>query len=358
MPTINEDEGILALCSFKNEYCCIEVRGTTSIVELHSQIRQRYPTCGSNPLFFKYKSPPNNTLVSLLVDNDVLFMVRLHREFKMNIIDMMATENREGVATEPSQNEMETNVPQTFGESVDGWIRAIHGEGQSFRDAKDFRSKLKRYSIAKRKSFKYVRNELKKVSVICSDEGCRWMICASYRRSDGAFAIRKCHLKHTCGESNLLTRGHPKADARLIAELVQPKVSVEPQYKPFTMKNDMLREYGVEIPYRRAWTGKEIALQKIHGLQKGSYERLRWFCNALRKTNPGSVAECELYDGTNKFRRMFICLHACAIGFVRGCRPLIFLDGTHIKNKHKGTLLSAVSKDADDGLFTLAYAGS
>ena len=44
------------------------------------------------------------------------------------------------------------------------------------------------------------------------------------------------------------------------------------------------------------------------------------------------------------------------VGFVNGCRPLIFLDGTHIKNKYKGSLLSAVTKDPNDDLFTVAYA--
>ncbi|KAG6516668.1 hypothetical protein ZIOFF_027141 [Zingiber officinale] len=36
-------------------------------------------------------------------------------------------------------------------------------------------------------------------------------------------------------------------------------------------------------------------------------------------------------------------------------RPLVFLDGTHIKNKYKGCILVAVAKDANDDLFTLAY---
>ncbi|XP_073304221.1 uncharacterized protein [Primulina huaijiensis] len=58
----------------------------------------------------------------------------------------------------------------------------------------------------------------------------------------------------------------------------------------------------------------------------------------------------------NKFRRLFISLHACIVGFVKGCRPLIFLDGTHIKKKFKGCILSAVTKDANDDLFTLAFA--
>ncbi|XP_073153646.1 uncharacterized protein [Henckelia pumila] len=42
--------------------------------------------------------------------------------------------------------------------------------------------------------------------------------------------------------------------------------------------------------------------------------------------------------------------------FISGCRPLIFLDGTDIKNKYKGNILVAIAKDDNDDLFTLAYA--
>ncbi|XP_073304566.1 uncharacterized protein [Primulina huaijiensis] len=96
-------------------------------------------------------------------------------------------------------------------------------------------------------------------------------------------------------------------------------------------------------------------MHDIHGTDKGCYDRLRWYCRAVKETNPGSVAECEIDIETNKFKRLFICLHACVVGFFTGCRPLIFLDGTHIKNKFKVCILLAVSKDANDDLFTIAY---
>lgn len=59
---------------------------------------------------------------------------------------------------------------------------------------------------------------------------------------------------------------------------------------------------------------------------------------------------------TNKFRRLFICFDAWLVGFINGCRPLIFLDETHIKNNYKGCLLVVMAKDANNDIFTLAYA--
>jgi len=122
------------------------------------------------------------------------------------------------------------------------------------------------------------------------------------------------------------------------------------------MLEDIRREYGVHLKYHNAWMGKEIAMHDIHGADKGSYDKLRWYCSAVKQTNPGSVADYEIIPGTQKFHRLFMCFNACLVGFFSGCRPLIFLDGTHIKNKYKGSLLSAVAKDPNDDLFTLAYA--
>ncbi|XP_073125313.1 uncharacterized protein [Henckelia pumila] len=119
---------------------------------------------------------------------------------------------------------------------------------------------------------------------------------------------------------------------------------------------DIQRDFGVELSYHKAWKGKELSMHDIHGVDDEFYDKLRWYCSAIKETNPGSIVECEIEQCSNKFKRLFICFNACATGFVHGCRPLVFLDGTHIKSKHKGNILVAVVKDANDDLFTLAYA--
>ena len=43
-------------------------------------------------------------------------------------------------------------------------------------------------------------------------------------------------------------------------------------------------------------------------------------------------------------------------GFLAGCRPLIGVDGTHLKGNYGGILLSAVALDANNEIFPLAYA--
>ncbi|XP_073121698.1 uncharacterized protein [Henckelia pumila] len=202
----------------------------------------------------------------------------------------------------------------------------------------------------------YVKNDSEKVIVICSKKSCGWRIYASKHKKDNLFVIKKCKLQHNCGENNLRSRGHPRADAYWIANVVKEKLRGEPSYRPCTLQMDLQIDFGVDLEYRKVWKGKELAMHDIHGTYKGCYDRLRWYCDVVKKTNPGSVVECEIEPLTKKFRRLFICFHACVVGFFSGCRSLIFLDGTHIKNKYKGCILVAVSKDANDDLFTIDYA--
>jgi len=43
------------------------------------------------------------------------------------------------------------------------------------------------------------------------------------------------------------------------------------------------------------------------------------------------------------------------MGFRRGCRPLLFVDGTHLLGKYRETLLGAIGKDGNNGFFHVAF---
>ena len=49
-------------------------------------------------------------------------------------------------------------------------------------------------------------------------------------------------------------------------------------------------------------------------------------------------------------------LDACKRGFMAGCRPIICLDGCHIKTKYGGQLLTTVGMDPNDCIYPIALA--
>ncbi|KAI5338278.1 hypothetical protein L3X38_017549 [Prunus dulcis] len=53
---------------------------------------------------------------------------------------------------------------------------------------------------------------------------------------------------------------------------------------------------------------------------------------------------------------MYVCLAGCRQGFLDGCRPVIGLDGCHVKGPYPGQILTAVGVDGNNGSFPIAYA--
>ena len=81
----------------------------------------------------------------------------------------------------------------------------------------------------------------------------------------------------------------------------------------------------------------------------------------LRRTHPGStvIIDYEEKDGVNElneFKRIYVCLKTLVNGFHAGCRKLIGLDGCHTKGIHRQQILTAVSIDANNGWWPLAWA--
>ena len=56
------------------------------------------------------------------------------------------------------------------------------------------------------------------------------------------------------------------------------------------------------------------------------------------------------------FENCYMSLDACKRGFLLGCRPIICIDGCHIKNRFGGVMLTAVGIDPNDCIYPIAIA--
>ena len=57
-----------------------------------------------------------------------------------------------------------------------------------------------------------------------------------------------------------------------------------------------------------------------------------------------------------KFKRMYIRYSAQKVGFLGGCRPIIGLDGCHLKGRFGGQILAATTRDTNDNIFPVTFA--
>ena len=52
---------------------------------------------------------------------------------------------------------------------------------------------------------------------------------------------------------------------------------------------------------------------------------------------------------------MYIRYNAQKLGFLRGCKPIIGLDGCYLKGRFGGQILSTIARDANDNIFTVSF---
>ncbi|KAL0378326.1 UNVERIFIED_CONTAM: hypothetical protein Sradi_3138100 [Sesamum radiatum] len=103
---------------------------------------------------------------------------------------------------------------------------------------------------------------------------------------------------------------------------------------------------------------KKQALKNLELSPEYQFTELWDYPKELRSTNPGSTVILGINDenGENRFEKFYVCFSAMKQGFLEGCRPIIGVDGCHLKGPHGGVFLTAVGVDPNNNLYPIAYA--
>ncbi|KAL8472835.1 hypothetical protein ACS0TY_029889 [Phlomoides rotata] len=116
----------------------------------------------------------------------------------------------------------------------------------------------------------------------------------------------------------------------IIGDLVLQSIKSNPTLSTKGVIMFMKMSCDIDIAYWKAWKILESTRSKIYGSYDESYDHLRWYCEAILRTNPGSVVDIQKNNKTQYFERVFIAFKACIDGF-KNCRPLLFIDRTFMK---------------------------
>ncbi|XP_057493628.1 uncharacterized protein LOC130779098 [Actinidia eriantha] len=225
--------------------------------------------------------------------------------------------------------------------------------GQEFPDVKAFRTAIKEAAIAQHFELRIIKSDLIRYFAKCATEGCPWRIRAVKLPNAPTFTIRSIEATHTCGKN--AQNGHHQASVDWIVNFIEERLRDNLNYKPKDILHDIHKQYGITIPYKQAWRAKERGLAAIYGSSEEGYCLLPSFCEQIKKTNSGSIAEVFTAGSDNRFQRLFVSFYASIHGFLNGCLPVVGVGGIQLKSKYLGTLLSATSFDPDGELFPLAF---
>jgi predicted transglutaminase-like protease len=105
--------------------------------------------------------------------------------------------------------------------------------------------------------------------------------------------------------------------------------------------------------YNKALSGRQVAIDQIHGSWEESFHLLYNFKIELENKCLGSFIEinCKMIDNKMVFSKIFVALKSCIDGFLYGCRPYLEINSTHLMGKWKGHLAAVVAIDGHNWLF-------
>ncbi|XP_057515640.1 uncharacterized protein LOC130797170 [Amaranthus tricolor] len=262
----------------------------------------------------------------------------------------------------------------TFNPEIDFKGKINLSLGLKFPSTYVFRKALRYHAIECGYNYYYLHNGTNRISVYCynrcdcmklkgrivncvcgKEKKCYFKVHAVKLKDEETVQIRSYFPNHTCGHQHQ----NKKVTALYLAEKYIDDWRDNPTWELKAFKKRVNRELGCEVKYSKCYMAKRIAMKMLYGDASEEYSRVWDYAEAIRTFNPGSTAivKCIGIDTPPPlFQRMYICLTACKEGFVAGCRPIIGVDGAHLKGKFPGVLLTAVGKDGNNNIFPIAWA--
>jgi hypothetical protein len=174
---------------------------------------------------------------------------------------------------------------------------------------------------------------------------------ASYDTSTKCFRIKKFNDKHTCSGTFVEHGFSPN----FLAEKYVENFRVDQNMNMKNFLRVVQKDWNMTPGRSKLQRARRLALKMIYGDEEAQYNMMWYYANEIRRSNPGSSFFLSL-DEKGRFKRCYMSLHACKLGYLEGCRPIIFVDGCHIKTRYRGQLLTAVGVDPNNCIYPIAIA--
>ncbi|XP_028552726.1 uncharacterized protein LOC110101347 [Dendrobium catenatum] len=218
-------------------------------------------------------------------------------------------------------------------------------EGMCFTKKEDLQFALQGWSIVNNVEYVIVASNRKKLTVICaqsafSDIPCLWRLHAGVsKRLGGIWKISSMKNQHTCA-TPILATGH--------------SIRRHMDLKPREIIGQIKAKFNIKVSYMKAWDARRKALKTVFGSWEESYRTINLFMDAIVFSMPETIYKIQSSEN-HGFEKLFFSFGPSINGWSY-YRPVLCLDGTFLLGKYRGTLLTAVGIDANNGLYPLAFA--
>ncbi|KAK8627538.1 hypothetical protein V6N13_135147 [Hibiscus sabdariffa] len=240
-----------------------------------------------------------------------------------------------------------------IGSSVGSDSESQNSESLNSVHESDSDESISQYGRINKYNVKFKKNDKRRLVAACKP-GCPWILRASPKNPsdplDTSWQIKIYVPENRCVRD--LKNKH--VTSKWIATEYFHKFLADCNYPPTYLVKDVYKDHSAVVSLTKCQRARDYALEKIMGSQKQQYVKIYDYLSELRQTNRGTTTICYLNECL--FQRMYVCMQACKDGFKAGCRPIISLDGCHLKGYYGGHILAAVGIDADDCIYPIVYA--
>ncbi|KAK9951593.1 hypothetical protein M0R45_007031 [Rubus argutus] len=237
--------------------------------------------------------------------------------------------------------------------------------GQQFANSKDFNDTVKKCAVKNEYDLYFNKKTDKKMEVICGkkiykgkrqDMHCPFWIYASFIKDKAPeLVIKTLDLEH---KRCAMVPRVQMCTSTFLAKKYMNTFRVDPYMSRKLFQAIVKKDFGQSISHKQVIKARKLTGFMNSGKEAEQYNLLETYVQVLRDTNPESTVELttEMDADVRKFKRFYVCLDACKRGWITTCRPVVGLDGYHIKTKFPGQLLSVVGIDDNNRMFPITYA--
>ncbi|KAI0499488.1 hypothetical protein KFK09_017692 [Dendrobium nobile] len=232
-------------------------------------------------------------------------------------------------------------------------------EGMCFTRKTDMQFALQGWAIKNNVQYIVIASNRNKFTIVCTKHDCPVYPClcrlhsAQSKRLGGIWKISSLKNQHRC-VSPILDSGHRQYNSQFISFYILPTIRKQMDLKPREIIGRMESKFNIKVSYMKAWDARRKAIKVVFGSWEESYRTLNLFMDVVASVMPGMVYRIQSTQ-TNRFQRLFWAFDPSISGW-KYCRPVLSLDGTFLLGKYRGTLLTAIGMDANNGLYPLAFA--
>ncbi|XP_028090681.1 uncharacterized protein LOC114290872 [Camellia sinensis] len=234
-------------------------------------------------------------------------------------------------------------------------------KGMIFTDKKRLVHAVQLYNLKHNRECKVVESKGNSWVAECK-HGCNWRVRAMKLKDKDFFQIRRFEVPHQCVYPRM-NRDNCNLKSEVIAHFIKAQIAISPELPLATIIEVVNEKFQFTISYKKAWLARTKAVAMVFGDWDESYRRLPRYMAALQAFNPGTVVMWDMIlnlhstsIGTEMYMNYVFWAFKPAIEGFKYCRPVIYIDSTHLYGKYEGKIVAATAVTAADKIVPLAFA--